>query len=66
LKAWSGSFFGQPQLNNAAISEIARIQCLGRTLDLCLDAYEVKIEAKDQFVFPICVPSFIEITWSGD
>jgi hypothetical protein len=58
LKAWSGSFFGQPQLNNAAIIEIERIQYLGRTLDPRLDADQGRSEAKDQFMFLIYVPSF--------
>jgi hypothetical protein len=59
LKAWSGSFLGQPQLNKAAIREKPRIQCLGRFLDPGLDAVQWRREVKSQFMFLIDVPSFL-------
>jgi hypothetical protein len=58
LKAWSGSFFGQPKLNKAAIRERPRIQCLGRILDSCLDAVQGKKEIDSRFMLLIDVPSF--------
>ena len=58
LKAWSGSFFGQPKLNRAAKRERTRIQCLGPILDSCFDAVQGRREVKDQFMFLIGIPSF--------
>ena len=57
LKACSGSFFGQPQVNMAAIKGSARIQRFGSTLDGCLDLVQWKSEIKRWFMFLIDTPS---------
>jgi hypothetical protein len=58
LKAWSGSFFGQPQLNNAAIRERPRIHFLGRILDPRIDAVQGRSEVMIRFIFLMGIPSF--------
>jgi hypothetical protein len=58
LKAWSGSWFGHPKLNKAAIREIPRIKRLAGVLDFFLDPLQGKSEVKSWFMFLIGLPSF--------
>ncbi len=57
VKAWSGSCFGQPQLNRAAAIERPRIHFRGRVLNICLAAVQTRSELNSRFIFLMGVPS---------
>lgn len=57
LKAWSGSFFGQPQLKIAAARVRPRIKRFGRILTSCRIFIQERSEAEDRILFLMGVPS---------